>query len=250
MHIPETYIVIDTETTGLPEQDKRGNKDFSAPRVIEIGALKCGQYHRFSAKFSTLVKPWTKEEFEKGVSRASNVFYLTEKVMQLTGITESMIENYGVFAGEAARRLMDFLGYDPNESGTWTQRPLNGEDPRLIVVGHNVLGFDLPLLCRIVDLPQVSEVYDTMLIWRAWSLGMRKGEWESLDHFYGRVGAERMNGHSNLEFCLRTLCGPIGLRAAGFVDGGKHRAINDCCAAHLLFVAMSENGIIEEVLGR
>jgi len=251
MRIPETYIVIDIETTGLPEQDKRGNKNFSDVQIIEIGALKCNSWERYggrrqddSMKFSILVAPWTKEDEEQG----EGYMVLPEKITQLTGITESILEKEAVFPEEAARKLMDFLGYDPNESGTWTQRPTDGDDPRLIVVGHNILGFDLPILRRIVDLP-VSEVYDTMLLWRAWCLGMRKGEWESLDHFYGRVGAERFSGQSNLEFCLRTLCGPTGLVDAGYVHGHKHRAPTDCIAAHIVFETMRTRGILKTVFG-
>lgn len=224
MNIPETYIVIDTETTGLPEQDKRGNKDFSAPSVIEIGAIRAVKPGYRGEEFSILVNPFYGAE--------EGVAVLPEAIVKLTGITARMLDQEGASEEYAARQFLEFIGDGPHD-----------------IVGHNVVGFDLPILRRLATIP-VGTVYDTMLIWRAWFLGMRKGEWESLDHFYGRVGAERMNGQSNLEFCLRTLCGPTGLVDAGYVHGKKHRALTDCTAAHIVFETMRTRGILAEVLGR
>ena len=68
---PETYVVVDLETTGLdPERDQ----------IIEIGALEVVQGKR-GRTFSTLIQPRT----------PLSGHYVSPFITQLTGITDEML---------------------------------------------------------------------------------------------------------------------------------------------------------------
>jgi len=227
MRIPNQYVVIDTETTGLPSLDDYHNSDFTDVGIIEIGALSCitheheATVHRHSG-YNALVSPWGDGEQ-----------VLPPFITDLTGITAEMIVEDGIEPLQAFDELNRYIGDTP-----------------VTVVGQNICAFDMPLLLESGYLPDAAwEVLDTRLIWTAWCRGLQRAPWETLPAFFARVNAERFNGQSNLGFLLRTLCGPAGLAEAGFTSGAMHRASADCVACHLVFEAMRVNGILSRVLG-
>lgn len=107
---PDSYCVIDIETTGLsPEFDS----------IIEISALKFKD-NKLVDKFSQLVKP---DDFDESISEYGE--YLDNFISELTGITDAMISN----AKSTREILPDFLSFVGSN----------------ILIGHNV-NFDINFL--------------------------------------------------------------------------------------------------------
>ncbi|MGN0181621.1 MAG: exonuclease domain-containing protein [Candidatus Ornithomonoglobus sp.] len=108
--LPDNYIVIDIETTGLcPEYDS----------IIELSALKISD-NKITDKFSSLVKP--NEVF---IDDDYNELYVDGFITELTGITNDMLENAPKFP-DIAKPFLSFIGDS-------------------IIVGHNV-NFDINFL--------------------------------------------------------------------------------------------------------
>lgn len=87
--IPEKFIALDLETTGLSP---------ASCEIIEIGAIlfeALGQEH---VTFNVLVKPRKK---------------IPAKITKLTGITNEMVEQDGIEIEDAINQLYEFLGYYP-----------------------------------------------------------------------------------------------------------------------------------------
>lgn len=118
------YTVVDIETTGT---------NHNCDDIIEIGAVKY-RNHLEVERYSVLLKT------DK---------ILTEKVKNLTGITNEMIEKEGIDSNEAITGLLTFLGDD-------------------IVVGHNFTRFDYHFLndyCKkLLDIPFPNDFLDTLYI--------------------------------------------------------------------------------------
>lgn len=99
-HFPDTYVVVDLETTGLqPSRD----------RILEIGAVKVVNGNVVDT-FCTFVDPR---------------MVIPERIQQLTGITQDMVE--GQISAEQA--IADFLRFSDG----------------MILMGHNLL-FDYSFL--------------------------------------------------------------------------------------------------------
>ena len=97
-----TFVVFDLETTGLNSSPASGNMD----KIIEIGAYKI-EKGEISQCFSTFVNPQRR---------------LSDEIIKLTGITESMVEGAPTYE----QVMPDFFKF------------CHGS----ILVGHNILGFD------------------------------------------------------------------------------------------------------------
>lgn len=97
----KTYCVFDLETTGLSTE---------SDEIIEIAAIKIVD-GRFTEKFNTFVKP---------------TLEISDRIVELTGITPSMVED----APPAKDVIHDFYRFSKGS----------------ILVGHNIAGFDIPLL--------------------------------------------------------------------------------------------------------
>jgi DNA polymerase-3 subunit epsilon len=85
-HLPDTFIVLDLETTGL---------DATRHEIIEIAAIR---YHKGGTTHDTyqsLVRPQKK---------------VPKKITEITGITQEMIEAEGKQLSEALRELVEFMG--------------------------------------------------------------------------------------------------------------------------------------------
>ena len=81
-HFPDTYVVVDLETTGL-----KPSKD----RILEIGAVKVVN-GEVADTFCTFVDPR---------------MVIPEKIQQLTGITQEMVEGQSL----AEKAIADFLAF-------------------------------------------------------------------------------------------------------------------------------------------
>ena len=85
--IPDRYIAVDLETTGL---------DAKRDRIIEIGAVRVENGQK-TASFHTMINP----------RRA-----LEERIVRLTGISDEMVEN-APDIGDKIGEFLDFCGQLP-----------------------------------------------------------------------------------------------------------------------------------------
>jgi DNA polymerase III epsilon subunit family exonuclease len=84
--LPEQFIVLDLETTGLsPETDE----------IIEFGAIRVDRDKENHASFSALVRP---------------VRRIPRNIAELTGITQEMVDNDGIPLAEALPQFVEFIG--------------------------------------------------------------------------------------------------------------------------------------------
>jgi DNA polymerase III epsilon subunit-like protein len=209
--IPETYVAIDLETSGLPEEDKKGNKNFSKVCILRIGA-----YCRHTdQRLDLIVKP------EDG-------FALNPQALAINGITKEQLDA-GLSINAALARLCEFLrGFG-------------------CVVGQNIVAFDLPLLrvwasrLGIADFDQVA--FDTKALWVAFDCGLRQQFHETIDEFMLRASLWRSDAKSSLDHLARIFLG------SGAVRTGAHSAVDDAFLSAQVFEAMRERGILQKVLG-
>lgn len=85
-HLPERFVVFDLETTGLVA---------SRNRIIEIGAIRVNLYSKEHETYQCLIKGGRK---------------LSKKIVELTGITDQMLEEDGIPLEEAMEGFKDFVG--------------------------------------------------------------------------------------------------------------------------------------------
>jgi len=85
-HLPETFIVLDLETTGL---------DATRHEIIEIAAIRYQKGNTNHETLQALVKP------SKQVPK---------KITEITGITQQMLETTGEPLADVMRELIAFVG--------------------------------------------------------------------------------------------------------------------------------------------
>lgn len=85
-HLPETFAVVDLETTGL---------DAGRHEIIEIAAIRYRKGSTSHDTYQSLVKPKRK---------------VPKKITKITGITQDMIEQEGKQLAEVLREFTDFIG--------------------------------------------------------------------------------------------------------------------------------------------
>lgn len=83
-HLPETYAVVDLETTGPSAMDHD---------IVEIGAVRVKD-RQVEAKFQALVKPREK---------------IPSSITTLTGITDTLLEREGKALSEVLQTFIDFV---------------------------------------------------------------------------------------------------------------------------------------------
>ena len=84
--LPERFIVLDLETTGLsPDTDE----------IIEVGAIRVDRDGSNHIAFSTFVKPVKK---------------IPASITEMTGITQGMVDNDGLPLSEAISQFAGFIG--------------------------------------------------------------------------------------------------------------------------------------------
>lgn len=132
---PDSYIVIDIETTGL---------DFEYSEIIEVAAVR--YINKVEAdSFVSLIQPTPYYEMGDG---KLELRYVPEFITDLTGITNDMLKT-APFKSEIISKLMDFIGSD-------------------ILVGHNIR-FDINFLYDAAQQEQLvlkNDYIDTLRIAR------------------------------------------------------------------------------------
>lgn len=121
-------VVFDLETTGL---------DPEMCEIIELGAVKI-EHGEITQRFSSFAKP---------------KFSIPDKITELTGITDEMVEN--------APRIEDVV-YDFYE---WSKG--------CVISGYNIVAFDLKFLKKVADqigIKFTNEVIDTFIVVRQSSI--------------------------------------------------------------------------------
>jgi len=199
--LPDTYLVIDLETTGLPDH---GREEY----VTQFGYAAVTDRKIADSHASLLKTPpgWIHPE-------ASRV----------TGITDEMIQRDGEDPAAFYEKLIKIFALYRGKS---------------MFVGHNVYGFDCPFLeadfehhghdFKFDD----SESIDTGMIFKASQLFLAPADNETLGQFYRRVGNVRSRVKWNLAFAIRRL----GLDMKFGLDLSKaHSADVDCRFTHILF---------------
>ena len=85
-HLPETFIILDLETTGL---------DARLHEIIEIGAIRYRKGGTTHETLQSLVKPSKK---------------VPKKITEITGITQEMLDSKGEPLADVMRELIAFVG--------------------------------------------------------------------------------------------------------------------------------------------
>lgn len=210
--IGQSYMVLDTETTGLPDTDKKRNQSWSRVWPVSIAAMLI-------------------DEEGAPVDEWSCVCSLPEGVVcdpgaeRIHGITSERIEADGVTHSSALERLIDFSSRS------------------LYVVGHNLWAFDRMVLrhyCAAWHRP----IHDSKLVWNAWTHGLRITHLDN-GFGYGVLAGTDFKALSSLDHVAQTL-GVDHQRK----PGANHDALDDCRITHLVWEEMIERGIVSAVLGQ
>jgi DNA polymerase III subunit epsilon len=85
-HLPDTFVVLDLETTGL---------DASRHEIIEVAAIRYRKGITAHDTYQSLIKPTRK---------------VPSKITELTGITQAMLEQDGKQLGAVLCELTEFVG--------------------------------------------------------------------------------------------------------------------------------------------
>ena len=208
-----SFVAIDVETTDLPHKD-----DYSYVYITEIAGVE--------VRDGEIQRVW------HSLVRLPDEADYPEETQRLTGITREACQRHGVDIRQALSLL------SPAAS--------------IQIVGHNLYGFDLPIIheayarcgmslevnCWIHDF----EPLDTMLLWRAHKLGLKRRPWEPVPVLMGRVQHLGYWGGSS----LRHVADELGIRED---ERGEHRAADDAWTCAQVLLAMRAEGILEEVLG-
>ena len=154
----QDYVVIDLEMTGL---------NAKTDHILEVGAVRV-RNHQAVDKFGAIL--------------CQNV-KIPEKVTELTGITEAMVQG-GMEKEEAMRQFFEFIGED-------------------IIVGQNVI-FDYGFLKQWAvnhNMPLERNAVDTLKLARKFLPKEQKKDLESLCTYFG-IGRER--AHRALDDAMAT----------------------------------------------
>jgi DNA polymerase III epsilon subunit-like protein len=204
--IPETYVVLDLETTDLKVDQAR---------ILEIGLLEV------SPDCLNLPKSIL-------VQYAGEV---PEVVTRVTGISTDMVQ------GPEAIPLKDALDLVLETIGT-----------KSIVVGHNLVKYDVPILKREASRSKSKlgpvlydeRLRDTAGIYKSWRLGIWPVKGESHVDFTKRVLDIRMRG---FKFNLGHCCSELGILTDNL--GDAHRAAVDVQMTGLVVEALRQAGALD-----
>lgn len=168
--LPEEYIVIDTETTGL---------DYDFCQIIEVSALKCSG-GVVTDQFSSLVRPRVRYSYKPGETNK----YIDEFIVNLTGITNEMLDNAPT-ADTVIPQFLEFIG-------------------DAILIGHNV-NFDVNFLydasVENTGMPLRNDFIDTLRIARKVFPGMAH---HRLVDMAEACCVNQANAHRALDDCYTT----------------------------------------------
>lgn len=85
-HLPDSFIVLDLETTGL---------DAESEEIIEIAAIKFTKDSTSHKTFQALIKPTKK---------------IPKKITEITGITQAMVDSEGEVLVDVLKQFNNFIG--------------------------------------------------------------------------------------------------------------------------------------------
>lgn len=185
----DDFVILDFETTGFsPIND----------RITEVGALwiSGGQIRDTFSKLITQQNP------------------LPEHIIQLTGITDQMLQDEGEKEENVLWELKGFL----------TGRP---------VLGHNLINFDQHFLNEGLKRYQISlesplNMLDTAALYKARKLGLTPFWYENHLEFAKRILNLRIPGVKyNLALCMQ--------ENEIVLDSPAHRAISDCLGVYEIY---------------
>ena len=218
MRIPTTYCVLDVETSGLPKEDRRGNRDWTNVHVARLAALL---HNPSGSNIGTDV-----------IVRLAEGVTISPEAHKVNGLTAEMCAG-----GRSLVEAIQALDLGPG-SVDW-------------LVGHNLIAFDWPCIVaqwgRDAANPDAEWRFhhDTKLLHNAWSYGLRRHEAEGLAEFYGRVQgfmqAVTPRAECSLDWCARNYLGMDPRE-------GPHQPLEDCRICMMVFEAMRERGILRHVL--
>lgn len=198
--IPDDYLVIDTETTGLPNN---GREEY----VTQFGYAVV-QGRQIIDNQATMLK--------------TPPGWISEGASRVTGITDEMIQRDGRDPRAFYEELIKLFDLYRGKS---------------MFVGHNVAKFDGPFLeadfahYNIEFKFDENEFIDTGMMFKASQLFIAPADQESLGDFFDRVGDVRSRAKWNLGFAIQRL----GLDMKHGIDLSKaHDAGFDCKITHYL----------------
>ena len=154
---PEDYVVYDIETTGLSSKTEK---------IIEISAIKCRK-GKIVSEFSRLIS------IDK---------MLSKKIIKLTGITDEMLNVYGVPLPQAINEFFEFIGQD-------------------ILIGHNIATFDNHFVAKAAAInkkPFKNDYVDTLYIAKKY---IKEATSYSLEYLSEIFGVSYEGAHRSLQDC-------------------------------------------------
>lgn len=198
--IPDDYLVIDVETTGLPNMDRE-------EYVTQFGYAVV-QGRQIVDNEATLLK--------------TPPGWINPEASRVTGITDEMIQRDGADPRAFYEELIKLFDLYRGTS---------------MFVGHNIAKFDCPFLEA--DLGHyghkfkfdMNGVIDTGMMFKASQLFAAPSDGETLGQFFARVSEIRSRTRWNLVFAMRRL--GLDMKYGINVDEA-HDAGFDCKMTHLL----------------
>jgi DNA polymerase III epsilon subunit-like protein len=166
-------IVLDTETTGLPESDKKGNQDFTRVHICRV---------------SWLIYEAGAVEVHDHLVQLPDGVDIHPSAAKVNGLTKEQCNADGSTIEVVIHSMRESLFCRPPAA----------------IAGHNLIAFDLPLLHRhglVIHHP----VLDTKLIFQAVLSGRRRPRYQTADHFYGSISDLRIP--SSLDMIAELLIG-------------------------------------------
>jgi DNA polymerase III epsilon subunit-like protein len=200
--IPDTYLVSDLETTGLP--DRSGREEY----VTQFGYAVV-QNRQITDNYATLLK--------------TPPGWINPEAASVTGITDEMLQRDGRDPKEFYLSLINlFKLFSRSET---------------MFVGHNVVKFDGPFLEADFRHHGIDFMFDpdgfidTGMMFKASQLFASPADDESLSAFFERIGETRSRVKWKLTYAMKQL----GLDMKYGIDlGAAHDAGFDCKMTHFL----------------
>ena len=193
LKFPEFYVVWDTETTGL---------DTQTAEVVELAAK------RHAKDGSVETKSWLMKV----------TVPIPEKITEITGITQELVDREGRDPLECWTEFIDFIGKYPG-------------------IGHNVLRYDIPLIQKYKRSPTDFNMLtgypvDTAALYKAMKMKETQVWYEGHKTFAERILDTRVPG---LKYKLEIACAELGIDVS---DLTAHRAAADVEMADRLYRTM------------
>lgn len=197
MH-PKVFCLFDTETTGL---------DTSTCEVIEMACKLVDEKRDSTVSKSWLIKP---------ESWGANP-HLPEKITEITGITDAMVEADGM-----------------DERAAWQE--FFSMRNNLPLVGHNIARYDLPIVYRYADKHGIPFM-DSMELWVDTAALYKFSKMRNYPRPDARGHMHWATGVLNhvvpgLKYNLSLACEELGIDVS---DLTAHRAAGDVEMCHRLF---------------